>query len=387
MLIRSEEKKENLREDGKEIKLIFRFEEVDEFATESEFRELFHLSKDGFEYIINFLEEKNVFNRTEHPEIFSIPFRNIVAGVILVMTSSATILDISFKVGMSPRSLQRFSDVFINYLFSLKDQIIKIPDPVDQRNLVYKYHDQYYELEGAVFAIDGTLIKKKGSIVEGIAAIDRHGNNSINAMIVYGPGCHIVNIYVNKLGSTHDSSVFRDSYLCNHLNDGILRENAFIIGDSGYPLLPKLITPYRVGEMSGGDLSKKKDFNFCHSSARMVAERGNGLLKGRMRPLHVGLRTSDSNYAVYFITSSIVLHEWLLQIEGDTPIENLQVRDNDEATERWQYTDDESNRAKVIRKRITDEIYNQIHTADIFSFVYNKYYFHFYSISHLSYST
>lgn len=156
------------------------------------------------------------------------------------------------------------------------------------------------------FTIAGILIKKIRSVVNGIATIACHGNNLINALIIFGSGCHIV----NKLGSTHDSSVFRDSFLYDLLNSGILRENAFILGYSGYPLLPKLMIPYRIFELTGEDLEKKDHYNFCQSSARLAAERGNGYLKRRMRPLHVGLKTSNSTYVIHLITGSNVQHEW-----------------------------------------------------------------------------
>lgn len=76
-------------------------------------------------------------------------------------------------------------------------------------------------------------------------------------MIVFGHGYH----NVNKLESTHDSSVFRDSFLYEHLNDGILRENAFTSGDSGYSLLLVLMKPCRIYELSDDDLEKNDQFN------------------------------------------------------------------------------------------------------------------------------
>lgn len=160
-------------------------------------------------------------------------------------------------MGISPISLQRFSDIFINYLLSVKDEIIGIPDSQRQPNLTYKFNGCFYEFNGGVFAIDSTLIKKKRSVVEWITLINCLDNNSIHMMIVFGHGYH----NVNKLESTHDSSVFRDSFLYEHLNDGILRENAFTSGDSGYSLLPVLMKPCRIYELSDDDLEKNDQFN------------------------------------------------------------------------------------------------------------------------------
>lgn len=69
------------------------FDEIHRIPTD---KELLLQIRDKFGYIIFFLEDWYAFNNTDNPEIYFIPFRNIVAGVILVMTSSTTILDIAF---------------------------------------------------------------------------------------------------------------------------------------------------------------------------------------------------------------------------------------------------------------------------------------------------
>ncbi|ETV74868.1 hypothetical protein H257_10907 [Aphanomyces astaci] len=59
----------------------------------------------------------------------------------------------------------------------------------------------------------------------------------------------------------------------------------FIIGDAGYTLLPWLMTPF-LPHKKGGILSKlQKNFNYKHSSSRMVVECAFGRLKERFRVL------------------------------------------------------------------------------------------------------
>lgn len=57
-------------------------------------------------------------------------------------------------------------------------------------------------------------------------------------------------------------------------------KNTWILGDSGYPLEPWLITPYRVS-----DDQSKIAFNQVHSKARSIVERAICVLKGRWRIL------------------------------------------------------------------------------------------------------
>ena len=56
-----------------------------------------------------------------------------------------------------------------------------------------------------------------------------------------------------------------------------------ILGDSAYPLKDWLLTPYR----DNGHLTlTERQYNFIHSSTRMVIERAFGILKGRFRRLN-----------------------------------------------------------------------------------------------------
>lgn len=58
--------------------------------------------------------------------------------------------------------------------------------------------------------------------------------------------------------------------------------NSHLVGDSAYSLHEHLMTPYRD---NGYLTNKQKNYNFCHSSARIVIERAFGLLKGRFKSL------------------------------------------------------------------------------------------------------
>lgn len=71
----------------------------------------------------------------------------------------------------------------------------------------------------------------------------------------------IVGIYANYGGSTHDSFIWNNSqikaYLENNLEPG---EQAWLIGDSGYPQSKVLMTPYN-NPLSG---TPKGRYNEAH---------------------------------------------------------------------------------------------------------------------------
>jgi len=86
-------------------------------------------------------------------------------------------------------------------------------------------------------------------------------------------------IYVGNVGLVHDSRVFRLSILQQYINDPTKFPNdTHIIGDAAYRLHQHILVPYTD---NGHFTERQKNYNFCHSSTRMVVERAFGYLKGR----------------------------------------------------------------------------------------------------------
>lgn len=96
--------------------------------------------------------------------------------------------------------------------------------------------------------------------------------------------------------------------------------NSYLVGDAAYSLHENLMTPYR----DNGHLThKQKNYNFCHSSARMVIERAFGLLKGRFRSLLIWnvLDMERVDLIPEFIISCCVLHNICLLHNDNFPVE------------------------------------------------------------------
>lgn len=67
------------------------------------------------------------------------------------------------------------------------------------------------------------------------------GNYSLNVQIVCDAKYHILNVVARWPGSTHDSRILRMSRLGQAYEDGMVQ--GILLGDSGYPLKPWLMTP------------------------------------------------------------------------------------------------------------------------------------------------
>lgn len=100
-----------------------------------------------------------------------------------------------------------------------------------------------------------------------------------------------LNINANFGGSTHDSYIFNNSALKEHLQSIYNANNRlWLVGDSGYAQLPYLMTPIRNPSNRREEL-----YNEAHIRSRNSIERAYGLLKMRFGCL---LRERTLRYAL-----------------------------------------------------------------------------------------
>lgn len=84
-------------------------------------------------------------------------------------------------------------------------------------------------------------------------------------------------------GATHDAAIWQMSNIQQHLRQKYFQGelDGWLIGDSGYPLQPWLLTPI----VDAPENSPELRYTNCHCRTRNVIERLNGVLKSRFRCL------------------------------------------------------------------------------------------------------
>lgn len=121
-------------------------------------------------------------------------------------------------------------------------------------------------------------------------------------------------IFIGFPGSVHDARVFRNSPLCDTLQEKC--GNNYILADSAYPCLRHILTPYRYRE----NLTPvEKKFNKKLSHCRVLIEHAFGILKQKFRMLyHIKLKKIDN--ICHFIRACCVLHN--LAIDNEVILED-----------------------------------------------------------------
>ncbi|KAM7298315.1 putative nuclease HARBI1 [Ixodes scapularis] len=174
---------------------------------------------------------------------------------------------------------------------------IQFPETPSERFDAEKGFRLLGRIPGVISCVDGTMV-----LVPRVCDAD----------------CRIMCIDPRYHGSVHDSFVWQFSWLRNQLEQGqVPRDGRFLLGDSGYPLEPWLITPVPGNHATSTACGR---FNKAHSSIRSVVERCIGLLKNRFRCLqrHRALYYHPST-ATAIISACAVLHNICLASSEPEP--------------------------------------------------------------------
>ncbi|XP_017474344.1 PREDICTED: putative nuclease HARBI1 [Rhagoletis zephyria] len=138
-------------------------------------------------------------------------------------------------------------------------------------------------IPGIVGCVDGTHVRIKAPNANcRHLYYNRKGFYSINVMAICDHDMVITFVDARHPGANHDSFIWKTSAAEEQLrlafNNG--KSNTWILGDSGYPLQPFLMTPYR----NPSDVVQRR-YNDKHCKARNIIERCFGVLKNRFRSI------------------------------------------------------------------------------------------------------
>ncbi|XP_046567780.1 putative nuclease HARBI1 [Haliotis rubra] len=182
--------------------------------------------------------------------------------------------------------------------------------------------------------LDGSYIPIPGPSFFRDSYICRKGFPAMHLQGVCDSSLKFIDVYCAYPGSAHDSRVYRNSPLCQYLEDNPLPEMYHLLGDSAYALSKSLLVPFR----DNGHLTAiEKTFNNAHSSTRVDIERCFGLLKGKFRKLKY-LDMKNVREMPEVIITCCVLHNFILTQESfdesDIDTEDIDAVETEAQSER-----------------------------------------------------
>jgi hypothetical protein len=202
-------------------------------------------------------------------------------------------------------------------------QYIKMPtDKAELRKVMHGFHD-IANFPNVVGAIDGTHIRIRAPSADENFYVNRKNYHSINVMGVCDASMRFLNIVAKCPGGTHDAFIWSNSTLCEKFEDRTIRDG-WLLGDSGYPLRPWLLTP-----VLNPTSPQEVRYNEAHMKTRSIIERSFGLLKSRFRCidtsggtlLYTPLKCCDIVIAVVVLHNLCIIHHLPLPANDNIPLD------------------------------------------------------------------
>ncbi|XP_062586727.1 putative nuclease HARBI1 [Saccostrea cucullata] len=181
-------------------------------------------------------------------------------------------------LGISKSSVCKSIDKVVKVL-STSLNTIKFPS--EDADILKTKHG-FYSIAGfpnVVGAIDGTLIPITAPKSDEHLYICRKGFHSINVQAIVDSDLKFLSVVSKWPGATHDAFIWANSGIARKFERSEI--DGWLLGDSGYPLRPWLLTPVNNPKSRG-----EQSYNGSHRKTRVVVEQAFGVLKSRFRCLH-----------------------------------------------------------------------------------------------------
>ena len=176
-----------------------------------------------------------------------------------------------------------------------RHEYIKFPQTQMELQQVKEGFYDMSDFPNVLGAVDGSLIPIFAPKKDEHLFVCRKGYHALNIQGICKANMAFTNILAKYPGSTHDAYIWSSSEISFMFETGQI-EDGWLLGDSGYPLQPWLLTPLLNPHGRGEEV-----YNRRHKTARCVIERAFGLLKMRFRCLH------DTGRSTYIIIIFIII--------------------------------------------------------------------------------
>lgn len=260
-------------------------QQLDPFSlSEKSFIKLFRLNKQSTRDLIQELQPLLIQQTRE--SALSIETKVLVTLNFLGHGCYQTMVGKNVFVDISQPSVSRCVAEVVRALNNpqILREHIKFPRNMEEMRIVRNRFNNKYNLYGVIGVIDCTHVAIFTPTENEHVFVNRKNFHSLNVQLICDENIKITNVEARYPGSFHDSRIWALSRVSN-IMEQIYRtypeERIFLMGDSGYPLRPWLMTPFTNVQEGTAEERFNNHFKFIRS----IIERCNGLLKMRFRCL------------------------------------------------------------------------------------------------------
>ncbi|XP_060592355.1 putative nuclease HARBI1 [Ruditapes philippinarum] len=292
------------RRDKRVFRKRFSLDDMDD----GELRKRYRFSKASILYIFAIVER--FLSRSTRRSQSVPPMLQLLTALRFFATGSFMRL-VGDSTGLSESSVSRCVITVAKALVSAAKEFIHMPSASQTRVTKEKFY-RISKFPNVIGAVDCTHVKIQAPTNNESDFVNRKGFHSINVQMVCDAEFKFLNCVAEWPGCTHDARVFRNSKLCESLENG--QYDGLLVGDSAYPCRPFLMTPYNQPSDE-----KERKFNSALCRARVLIEQSFGILKRRFPCLQVGLRMLPERAALVTM-ACVVLHN--IAMQRDEPLDD-----------------------------------------------------------------
>ena len=257
-------------------------------------------------------------------------------------------------LGIDQSSVCRSVHYICERLVQIADNWIKFPQTRQEKENASSTWTAKYSFPQAIGAIDCTHIKINRPVrrFHPDEFVNRKGVHSINVQATCDSKECFTSVCASWAGSVHDSRILRCSDIPHIMQS--TGGDFLLLGDSGYPIKPWLMVPFRNPETPA-----QQQFNKIFTKERVIIERCFGQLKKRF-PMLAGVVRVAIKQVPKFIVACVVLHNISKYLHDNLPEEiNPEPIVNEEIEEPRVETDAVQRQlGQIKRQQIADILQN-----------------------------
>lgn len=299
------------------------------------FDSIFNMSRRTFEYVCS-LARDHMMVKTHFAFSNGKPMSlyDQVALALRRLSSGSSLISIGDSFGTHHSTVSQVTWRFVEAIERKGRQHIRWPSTENELMDIKSKFEQIQGLPNCCGAIDTTHIIMLLSTSEPRTDLwlDTKGNHSMPLQAIVGPNLKFLDIITGWPGMFNEVTLLKSSTFYSKCQKGErlngkkekLCEEAelqeYIIGDSAYPLLPWLLTPYQGKELS----QAKADFNKRLFATHIVAQRALARLKDVWKMINGVMWRPDKHKLPRFIHVCCILHNIIIDME-DEGLDELQL--------------------------------------------------------------
>ncbi|KAF4361919.1 hypothetical protein F8388_005655 [Cannabis sativa] len=293
------------------------------------FESVFKISRKTFDYICSLVKE-DMMAKSAH-FVFangkSLSLCDQVAVALRRLSSGDSLVTIGDLFGVNHSTVSQVTWRFVESMEERGLHHLQWPSTEAEMTEIKSKFEKIRGFPNCCGVIDTTHITMclPASDPAGNVWLDHEKNHSMILQTVVDADMKFRDIVTGWPGKMKDWLVFQNSNFYKLSDKGErlngkkveiskgLEIREYIIGDSGFPLLPYLVIPYE-----GKDLPESKiEFNKRHSATRMVAQRALARLKDTWRIIHGVMWRPDKHRLPRIILVCCLLHNIAIDMQDE----------------------------------------------------------------------